>query len=170
VPLSRIQSKEDEMPYELPVTGVVPISQMIGDDEEETRLLHGLLTRAQAFLSSFAWCVSISELYFGEGIGGIFGVFFAHIHPSRTDIDTFLWIIVGDIPSAYLVTDRCKTPSQAIRAYIEEIRKWVELARQGKTSSDVIPVNVPATPEWAEILGRRLNTLEQEILPQWLPE
>jgi hypothetical protein len=131
VPLSSIQCKEDEMQSQLPVTGVVPISQMIGEDEEETKLLHELSARAETFISSFAWCLSISEFYFGEGIGGIFGVFFARIQPSCADIDDFLWVIVGDFPPAYLVTDRCKTPSQAIRAYLVEIRKWIELARQG---------------------------------------
>ena len=80
------------------------------------------------------------------------------------------WVIVGDIPSAYLVTDQCKTPSQAIRVYIEEMRKWIELAREGQTSHDVITANVPATPESADKLKTRLDTLEREILPLWLPE
>lgn len=170
MPLSSIQNKAEEMQSQLPVTGVVPISQMIGEDEEETKLLHELSARAQTFLSSFVWCQSIAELYFGEGIGGIFGIFFARIRPSRVDVDEFLWVIVGDFPPAYLVPDRCKTPSQAMVAYIEEMRKWIDLARHSKTSPDVIPVNVPATPEWAEILASRLDALEKEIIPLWFPD
>jgi hypothetical protein len=164
-----VTRKGQRMP-ELPVKGIIPISQMIGDDEEETRLLHELSERAQAFLSSFAWCVSISEFYFGDGIGGIFGVFFARIQPARPAIDDFLWVIVGDLPSAYLVTDACKTPSQAMDAYIEEMRKWIALAKKGETSRNVIPVNVPATPEWAKVLEGRLDTLQHEILPGFFGE
>jgi hypothetical protein len=123
--------------------------------------------RARAFLSSFDWCESIAELYFGDGVGGVFAVFFAHIKPSRPDVDEYLWVLVGDLPSAYLVTDDCRTPHEALEGYIEEMRKWIQLAKKSRTSPDVIPVNVPATPEWAEALESRLDKLEQEIIPQY---
>jgi hypothetical protein len=154
----------------LPVTGVIPISQMIGEDREDTNLLNGMSERAQAFLSSFSWCVSINQFYFGCGIGGVFAVFFAHLQPSRPAIDDFLWVVVGDLPSAYLVVDSSTTPSQAMSAYIAAMRRWAKLAKKGKTSRNVIPVNVPATPEWAEALEGRLKMLEQEILPEFFAE
>jgi hypothetical protein len=44
--------------------------------------------------------------------------------------------------------------------------KWVEHARRGQESAEVIPVNVPSTPEWAENLNRRLETLRTTILPE----
>jgi hypothetical protein len=47
------------------------------------------------------------------------------------------------------------------------MRKWVSLAKEGRTSADVIPVNVPATPEFAEVLGKRLDALEEKIIPYW---
>ncbi|MGA9306103.1 MAG: hypothetical protein WBW31_11945 [Candidatus Sulfotelmatobacter sp.] len=46
--------------------------------------------------------------------------------------------------------------------------KWVELARMGKTGTPdqgVPPVNVPATPEWAEKLSQRLNGLALAVRP-----
>jgi hypothetical protein len=42
------------------------------------------------------------------------------------------------------------------------MRKWVALAKQGRTSRDVIPVNAPATPESAETLEARLNADKSE--------
>jgi hypothetical protein len=154
------------MPEGLPVTGVIPTSIMSGENEEETAKLREMEGRARAFLISFEWCESIRELYFGDGVGGIFAIFLAHIKPEQPDVDEYLWVVVGDLPSAYLVTDECRTPKQALEGYIEEMRKWVVLAKIGKTSEDVIPVNVPATPEWGEALGSRLDTLEQEIMSQ----
>jgi hypothetical protein len=158
------------MPAELPVSGVVPISTMTGEDEDETTKLREMEARARAFLSSFPWCESIKELYFGTGIGDVFAIFFAHIRPSRAKVDEYLWVIVGDIPSAYLVTDDCQTPKEALEGYIGEMRKWVALAAKGQSTKDVIPVNLPSTPEWAETLRSRLDTLELQIIPQWFVE
>ena len=113
----------------------------------------------------YDWCRGIRELFFGAGIGDVFAVFLARIFPSRPAVDEYLWIVVGDIPSAYLAIDDCPTPKTALDGYIWEMRKWIQLAKQGKSSSDVIPVNVPATPEWADLLESRLNALEQRIIP-----
>jgi hypothetical protein len=46
--------------------------------------------------------------------------------------------------------------------------KWVQLARQGKqgTSEDGVPqINVPATPEWADKLEKRLHLLRLTVKP-----
>jgi hypothetical protein len=153
--------------HDLPVSGVVPILEMFGEDEDETQRLLKMEKRARDFISSFAWCEDIRGFYYGAGIGDVFGVFLAHIEPVRESVDEYLWIVVGDFPSAYLATDDCPGPREALEGYIWEMRKWVALAKQGKTSKDVIPVNVPATPEWAERLEVRLNALEQKIIPSW---
>jgi hypothetical protein len=150
----------------IPVTGVVPLEQMAGDDEEDTTLLREMAERAETFLKSFSWCLAIRESFFGAGVGKIIAVFLFRISPARPDIDEWLWVVVGDLPPAYLVTECHKTPSEAIEAYIEEMSKWVEHARRGQESADVIPVNVPATPEWAENLNSRLETLRTTILPE----
>ena len=157
------------MPTDLPVSGVVPVSDMAGEDEAETALFRAMEAQARAFLSSFDWCHEIRELYFGAGVGCVLAVFFARIAPSRPDVDEFLWVVVGDIPPAYLVTDDSPTPKEALEGYIEEMRKWVTLAAQGKSSPDVIPVNVSATPEWAETLGSRLDFIESRIIPACFP-
>jgi hypothetical protein len=63
------------------------------------------------------------------------------------------------------VIDDSQTPSQALEGYIEEMSKWVKLAKQGRSSKKVIPVNVPATPENAIALEGRLSFLSETILP-----
>jgi hypothetical protein len=151
---------------ELPVSGVVPIAEMKGEDDDETERLRKMEAEARDFISHFDWCHEVREFYFGDGIGDVLAVFLARITPAPS-VDEYLWIVVGDIPSAYLVTDDCPNPKEALNGYIWEMRKWVALAKQGRASRDVIPVNVLATPEWAEALEGRLNTLEQEIIPNW---
>ncbi len=150
---------------ELPVSGVIPVDQIFGDDAEDTRLLQEMASKAQNYISRFAWCRSVREAYFGDGYGKIVAVFLFRIDPSRPDVDEWLWVVVGDLPSAYLVIDDCKTPSQALERYIYEMSEWVKLAKEGRSSGDVIPVNAPATPESAEMLDRRLRVLSETIVP-----
>jgi hypothetical protein len=152
---------------DLPVSGVIPILEMAGEDDEETRRLREMEQRARDFIGDFEWCEEIRDFYYGAGVGDLFAIFLAHIRPAQPSVDEYLWIVVGDLPPAYLVTDDCANPKEALEGYIWEMRKWVALAREGRNSDDVIPLNVPVTPVWAESLESRLDTLEQKVIPIW---
>jgi hypothetical protein len=148
-----------------PAKGIIPIDQLFGDSEEDTRLLTEMAQKARNYISSFSWCKSILKAHFGDGYGGIVAVFLFHIEPGQAQVDEWLWVVVGDVPSAYLVTDDCKTPSEALDSYVWEMSKWVELAKRGKSSKKVIPVNAPSTPEYAEMLESRLKVFREIVLP-----
>ncbi len=149
----------------IPVKGVVPVDQMVGGDQEDTELLRVMASGAQKYIRSFPWCKSIRELYFGDGYGGVVAVFLFHIEPARADVDEWLWVISCDVSPAYLVTDLCKTPSQALEGYIEEVQKWVQLAKEGRFSKDVIFLYITPTPENAADVERRLKVLREAIVP-----
>jgi hypothetical protein len=149
----------------IPVKGVVSIDQMVGGDDEDTKLLRAMASGAEKYIRSFPWCKGIREVYFGDGYGGVVAVFLFRIEPSRVGVDEWLWVISCDVSPAYLVTDSCKTPSQALEGYIEEVCKWIELAKQGRSSKDVIPVYMPATPENAVDVERRIKVLREAIVP-----
>jgi hypothetical protein len=149
----------------IPVKGVVPINQMIGGDDKDTQFLQTMFSGAENYLRCFSWCKAIREAYYGDGYGGIVAVFLFRIEPSGVGVDEWLWVVFGDVPPGYLVTDSCKTPSQALEAYMGEIAKWVELAKQGRSSKEVIPVYVEATPENAADVERRMKFLRQVIVP-----
>ena len=141
-------------------------NDLIGDDDVDTQLLRKMSGDAQRYIASFSWCASIRESYFAGGVGGIFAVFFFHIHPGRPAVHPWIWIVVGDIPPAYLPVSDCKSPAEVFETYIRGMTKWVELARAGKTGSPedgVPPVSVPATPEWAEKLDKRLSGLIKAV-------
>lgn len=99
---------------QVPVGGVVPIDRIFGDDEQDVRLLRLMAAEAQEYIQNFSWCKSIREAYFGDGCGGVVALFFFRIEPSKPDVDEWLWVVVGDVPPAYLVIDESKTPSQAL--------------------------------------------------------
>jgi hypothetical protein len=138
---------------------------MYGEDEEDSRLLHLMADGAERYLSSFKWCQGIKERFFGDGYGGIVAVFLFHMEPGSVGVDEWLWVIFGDIPPAYLVTDECKKPSEALTGYIGEMSKWVALAKEARSSVEVIPVNVPSTRENAEDLAKRLTFLGEIVVP-----
>jgi hypothetical protein len=143
-------------------SSLVPTTKIRGDDAADTRLLRKMSEEAGRYISSFSWCSSVVDSYFAGGVGGIFAVFFFHIQPSRRRISPWIWIIVGDIPPAYLPLDDCSSPAEAFRTYLRGMSKWVEFARAGKTGTPeqgVPPVDAPATPEWAERLNQRLYGL-----------
>lgn len=149
----------------IPVKGIIPLDQMLGGDDEDTALLRVMASGAENFLRCFPWCSGIREAYYGDGYGGIVAVFLFRIESSRVGVDEWLWVVFGDVPPAYLVTDSCKTPSQALEGYMGEILKWVSLAKEGRTSKDVIPVYVPATPENAADVEGRMKIIKEVIIP-----
>lgn len=142
------------------------------DDVEELRRLHpdkyasmsGLLEEAQAFLAGFEWCRRIVQTYFGIGEGGIYGVFLIRHEPVRDTVDEWLWVIVGDIPPAYIVLDDAPNPPSALDAYLREIERWVEAVENGESVEALMPVNGAPTLENAQLLDNRANLLREHVL------
>jgi hypothetical protein len=159
-------SSPKEILSKLSVKGIVPLEQMRGDDEIDDALLREMSERSSAYLLSFKWCAAVTESYFGGGIGGIVAVFLHKISPTQPDVDEYLWVVVGDVPSAYFVVDDLKSPREVLESFIWHRLQWVRSARRGKEPADtVMPVPVPATPQNASELHTRLKTIKREFLP-----
>ena len=75
----------DRNDQDIPIRGVVSLSQMVGDDDEDTKLLRVMTSGAENYLRCFPWCKGIREAYFGDGYGGVVAVFLFlfRIEPSR---------------------------------------------------------------------------------------
>ncbi len=151
--------------------GLVPIEEMRGDDEEDMALLTKLKQLATNYVLSFPWCVSILDIYFGDGVGGIVAVFLFHIVPARPRVDEWLWVVVGDLPSAYFVTDDLKSPYEVLEAYIEHRERWIRHAAVGEPAPhDVMSTGVPSSPYWASELSGRMKFLREQVLPYFRNE
>jgi hypothetical protein len=159
---------ESEFRGEQIASDLVPAASIQGDDEQDTILLRKMSESAQQYISSFSWCDAVLSSYFGGGVGGIFAVFFFHIRPARLGVDPWMWAVVGDIPPVYLPLADCTSPVDVFRTYVRGMSRWVDLARRGQagtTEQGVPPVNLPATPEWAEKINQKLYGLTLAVKP-----
>lgn len=136
-----------------------------GEDDEDDSKCREHFREAERYLTSFRWCSRIEETCVGYCVGGIITILLMKILPARDDADEWIWVIVGDLPRAYIAPAEPR-PAEALEDYIFQMRRWVDAAKQGKPVGKLIPVNVAATPEWAAKLESRLDFLEREILPE----
>ena len=123
-----------------------------------------LAREAENFLLSHSWCEAIENGYLSWAIAGVIGVFLFDIIPSRPKVDETLWVVTGDLPPAYLVTDDANTWSEALEGYVYEMSRWVNAVRGGSSLDDIIPVNVEPSIKYAEMLEGRLWFIQNRFI------
>lgn len=144
---------------------LVPISELASAGIEHADEVIELAERAQAYLGSMSWCDRIVNGWLGEAWGYILGAFYFEMVPSQPDVLSFIWIVVGDVPPAYISDEYASTSLEVIEGYVAEMQEWVDRVLSGRPIDDsVIPVNVPPEKVWAERLGARLNLIRSEVL------
>ena len=126
-----------------------------------------LKTEAESYLSGFNFCKGIKNVWFDRGWGRILTVFLMEIIPLDENVDEKLWIIVGDLPPAYIDTYSIKNGAQALECYTLLMRDWSDVVISGGDLSEMYPVNVEPTVEHAMMLRSRVEFIEREILPQF---
>jgi hypothetical protein len=137
-----------------------------GDTQGETELLRRMLDAAEHYVRSHKWCPPIVERYLGYGVGGIVGVFlFRFARPIGDAGDRELWVVEGDLPSAYLVTDDAPTPKAALERYCELMENWAQGVLRGDGVSGRYPVPVEPTREHADMLMKRVVFIRENIIP-----
>ena len=154
------------MSSEIDFSALASIDSIKGEDEQETVEFKELHREARSYIQSFRWHGRIKNEYFGLGVAYIVAVFLFELDPDP-GVDKFIWVVVGDIPPAYLVIDNAPKPICALRGYIDLMREWVEAVKAGISVRDLLPVDAPPTIGNADALGKRLNFFEEHIVPQF---
>lgn len=124
-----------------------------------------MATEAREFMCEQEWCKHVDRQYLAFGVGGVIGVFLFQITPRCEDVESCLWVIVGDLPPAFIVVEDNPTAADALDAYCLEMRAWVEAVEGGEAVDGLIPVNAPPTIENAQQLNGRLQFLRSKIIP-----
>lgn len=135
-----------------------------GDSDEDTALLLKMAETARRYIQSFDWCPPIEAMYLGDGVGGIVAVFLVRFASKIAGTDDQLWVVVGDLPSAYMVVEIGEAPSDALKKYCELMEDWATAVQHGRSLRTVFPVSAPETVENAFLLQQRVRFLREEIV------
>lgn len=145
---------------EPPILGLSSADKVSGATPEETASLRRQSDMARQFLNAQHWCGGVHDVLSGLQIPDIVGVLLCRVVPAEPDVDEWLWVIVGDLPPAYIVMDNAENAEAALEAYVGEMRAWAEAVQLGQPTDELIPVNVEPTPANADLLLGRLQLLD----------
>ena len=132
---------------------------------EEIQAILSLYYEAKNYIEDFDWCVSTKKCWYDKnfGIYEKIGIFLFEIEPLNDNVDDFIWVIVGDLPSVFL--DKSITTGQeALEQYCELMQEWVDNVKGGKSLEECYPVPVDPTIENAELLNSRIAFVKRELL------
>ena len=136
-----------------------------GLDDEDRRRVRDAEAEARAYITSFSWCPAIRSISYADGVPGIVCIFCAIFENTiKGCSDDQLWIVVGDLPSAYLVAEAGDNAREVLSVYCELMEDWVAAVRAKHSLADVFPVRAEANEELAEVLHGRISFLRQEII------
>ena len=142
-----------------------PENEIHGEDPEETNLLKDMLESATNYVKSFPWCPPIQSRFMALGIGGVVGVFlFRFSDAIKNTDDKELWVVCGDLPSAYLVTEDLSNGKAALREYCNLMQGWIDVVMARGDLAEVYPVDASPTIENAKALKKRIDFIQMELL------
>jgi hypothetical protein len=125
-----------------------------------------MMPTTQPYCAEWPQTPPISSAYLASGVGGIAAVFLFEFSRPVHDTDDRLWVIVGDLPSAYLVVEIGDSPADAMERYCGLMEDWITAVRDNTSLQDVLPVAADPTPESALLLEKRVAFLLAEIIPR----
>ena len=124
------------------------------------------LNEAIKYLSGYSWCVNIEDGWIASSFGYILNIFYFQIQPDNLSCkDNYIWVIVGDIPPAYIDIVSAHNAFDALYCYIIIMTEWVENIMNGRSVEECFPVNVPPQKKYAKMLKIRLKMLKEDYLP-----
>ena len=132
---------------------------------EETQAILSLYYDARSYIEDFDWCVSTKKCWYDQGFGIYqkIGIFLFEIEPLNENVDDFIWVIVGDLPSVYL-DKSILTGQEALEKYCELMQEWIDNVKNGASLDDCYPIPADPTIENAELLSSRIAFIRRELL------
>ena len=98
---------------------------LIAWNKRESGLIRQDLEKAKAYLGARKWFRTITESYYGTGIGGCWGVFLFRITTDSPEDDEYLWVVAGDIPATHFSCENLRSPMQVLRKYVDTMKeRW----------------------------------------------
>lgn len=148
---------------------IIDLSEVDGSALPKTSPIRGAdfehwRTKARNYLSKFSWVKEIRREFVGYVEPEILAVFVFEIIPNSNNVDTWIWVVVGDLPSAYIPCYDISTPSQALQGYMYEMQRWSDAVLNNQPIDDCYPIEVEPDIELAKMLNARVSFISKNIL------
>jgi len=101
------------------------------DNSKDTTDILSAKAEAVKYIKSHKRCTEIEEIFLGIELPGILSVFLFQFKELINKTDKYLWVVVGDLPSAYLVIDNAAEPKEALSGYCE---RFIGIAKRWRTA------------------------------------
>ncbi len=131
----------------------------------EFKAVLNLYDKAKGYIDSFDWCIKTLDCWYDKdySLYDKLAVFLFNIQPLNDNVDDYIWIIVGDLPSVYL--DKSITNGkEALEAYCDLMSEWSDNVKDGFSVSQCYPVVTEPTIDNAVLLDKRIAFIKQNIL------
>ena len=144
---------------------VKPLDEQSCKDNADWKQLFDMRKRAESYLSSHKWCPPIERVFLGYAVPDVIALFLFKMQNKIGGTDDWLWVVEGDVPSAYFVPDRAPDPPSALSVYCEMMESWAHAVLNGATLDNVYPVVAPSTPQFANMLLSRTRFIQERLIP-----
>ena len=144
---------------------LVAEEDVVGNSQSETRRLRAMVAEARAYICGFKWSPDNPKFYLAYGVGDVVAVTLAAFDRKIDGVDDRLWVVVGDLPSAYLVVEDSDCAREALSRYCDMMEDWVRAVEASSGFDNVFPVPAARTKENADLLRRRVEFLRSHITP-----
>lgn len=143
---------------------LLDVNNISRSEIEEQEEVKKLSDEAVRYLRGQTWCKEVQQGWIGEEWGGILSVFLFKILPSDEGIDDYVWVVVGDIPPAYIDIESSESVDEVLEGYVYIMSEWVKRVEKGRSVDDWFPVSVPPEKKYADMLKSRLTFIKDNIL------
>ena len=138
-----------------------------GDTIEYVDEVISLSVEAQKYLMSFTWCDKILNGWLVKDWGYMLCVFYFEIKPAYgSSADNFVWIVVGDIPPAYIDIESANNELKVLEIYVNLMEEWIGNVKQGKSVKNCFPVTVDPTIKYANMLSSRVKIIKSDFISE----
>ena len=118
------------------------------------------------YITSHSWCPPQKDMFLACGVGGVIALFLVEFTEKIAGSpDDALWLVVGDLPSAYFVTENATHPRAALETYCNLMDDWVAAVLDGGDLDEVYPVEAEPSEQNEQELASRLRYLRAEVIP-----
>ena len=126
-----------------------------------------LSVEAQRYLTSFTWCDKILNGWLVKDWGYMLCIFYFEINPAYgSGADNFVWIVVGDIPPAYIDIQSATNKLEVLEIYVNLMEEWISNVEQGKSIENCFPINVEPTLKYANMLSSRISIIKSDFITE----